>query len=281
MEVKGSSESSLSNQRLFGRVALVTGGASGIGEGIVRLFHKNGAKVCIADIQDELGQRVCESLGDDKSACFIHCDVTAEADISQAVDFAVQKFGTLDILVNNAGLTGPTYTDIRDYELSVFDNVLDVNVKGVFLGMKHAARIMIPRKKGSIVSLSSAASAIAGAAPHAYTTSKHAISGLTKNVAAELGQHGIRVNCVSPYAVATGLGLAHLPEDQRNDDAIADFHAYFGKLANLQGVDLLVQDVANAVLFLASDEARYISGHNLMVDGGFSCVNHSLKIFRS
>ncbi|XP_016439927.1 (+)-borneol dehydrogenase 2-like [Nicotiana tabacum] len=280
MEVKGSSESSLSNQRLLGRVALVTGGASGIGEGIVRLFHKHGAKVCIADIQDKLGQRVCESLGDDQSA-FIHCDVTAEADISQAVDFAVQKFATLDILVNNAGLTGTTYTDIRDYELSVFDNVIDVNVKGVFLGMKHAARIMIPLKKGSIVSLSSAASAIGGLAPHAYTASKHAVSGLTKNVAAELGQHGIRVNCVSPYAVATGLGLSHLPEDQRDDDAIADFHAYFGKLANLQGVDLLVEDVANAVLFLASDEARYISGHNLMVDGGFSCVNHSFKVFRS
>ncbi|XP_060198669.1 (+)-borneol dehydrogenase 2-like [Lycium barbarum] len=280
MEVKGSSDSTLSNQRLLGRVALVTGGASGIGESIVRLFHQHGAKVCIADIQDELGQRVCGTLGDDQNTYFIHCDVTLEADVSQAVDFTVEKFGTLDIMVNNAGLSEPPLSDIRDYELSIFDNVLDVNVKGVFLGMKHAARIMIPRKKGSIVSLGSAAGAIAGLGPHAYTASKFAVLGLTQNVAAEMGKHGIRVNCVSPYAVATGLGLAHLPPDQRNDDAIADFHSYFGKCANLQGVDLMAQDVANAVLFLASDEARYVSGHNLMVDGGFSSVNHSLAVFK-
>lgn len=280
MEVKESSESSLSNQRLLGRVALVTGGASGIGESIVRLFHKHGAKVCIADIQDEPGQRVCESLGDEQSVCFIHCDVTSEADVSHAVDFAVQKFGTLDIMVNNAGLTGTPCLDIREYELSVFDNVLDVNVKGVFLGMKHAARIMIPQKRGSIVSIGSAAGAIGGLGPHAYTASKFAVLGLTQNVSAEMGKHGIRVNCVSPYAVATGLGLAYLSLDQRNDDAIADFNSYFGQFANLQGVDLVARDVANAVLFLASDEARYISGHNLMVDGGFSSVNHSLRVFK-
>ncbi|MCD9645359.1 Zeaxanthin epoxidase, chloroplastic [Datura stramonium] len=279
MEVKGSSDTCLSNQRLLGRVALVTGGASGIGESIVRLFHKHGAKVCVADIQDELGQRVCESLGDEQSACFIHCDVTSEADVSHAVDFAVEKFGTLDIMVNNAGLTGPSYSDIRDYELSVFDNLVDVNLKGVFLGMKHSARIMIPRKKGSIVSLGSIAGAIGGAGSHGYTATKFGVLGLTQNVAAEMGKHGIRVNCVSPYAVPTGLGLAHVPPDQRKDEAIKDFHSYFGKFANLQGVDLVDQDVANAVLFLASDEGRYISGHNLMVDGGFSSVNHSLRMF--
>ncbi|PHU20196.1 Xanthoxin dehydrogenase [Capsicum chinense] len=267
-------------KRLLGRVALVTGGASGIGESTVRLFHKHGAKVCIVDIQDELGQRVCESLGDEQNACFIHCDVTSEADVSHAVDFAVQKFGTLDIMVNNAGVTGPPCSNILDYELSVFDNVLDVNVKGIFLGMKHAARIMIPRKSGSIVSLGSIAGSVGGLGNHAYTASKFAVVGLTQNVAAEMGKHGIRVNCVSPYAVATGLGLAHVPPDQRKDDAIADFHSYFGKFANLQGVDLVARDVANAVLFLASDEARYISGHDLKVDGGLSSVNHSLGVFR-
>lgn len=263
----------------MGRVALVTGGASGIGESIVRLFHKHGAKVCIVDIQDEIGQRVCESLGDEQNVCFIHCDVTSEADVSRAVDFAVEKFGTLDIMVNNAGMTGPPCSDILDYDLSVFDNVLDVNVKGVFLGMKHAARIMIPRKRGSIVTLGSVAGTIGGLGPHAYTASKFAVLGLTQNVAAEMGKHGIRVNCVSPCGVATGLGLSHLPPEQRNDDAIADFNSYFSKFANLQGVDLMARDVANAVLFLASDEARYISGDNLKVDGGFSSVNHSLRVF--
>ncbi|XP_019159252.1 PREDICTED: xanthoxin dehydrogenase [Ipomoea nil] len=267
-------------QRLFGKVALVTGGASGIGESIVRLFHKQGAKVCVADIQDDLGQQICRSLGGESSICFVHCDVSLEDDVSRSVDFAVDKFGTLDVIVNNAGLSGPAVPDIRDFELSVFEKILDVNVKGVFLGMKHAARVMIPLGKGSIVSISSVASAIAGIGPHSYTASKHAVLGLTQNVAAELGKHGIRVNCVGPYAVATPLALAHLPEDERTEEAWEGFRAFAARNANLQGVELTARDVANAVLFLASDEARYVSGVNLMVDGGFSCVNHSLRVFR-
>ncbi|KAK9283062.1 hypothetical protein L1049_011290 [Liquidambar formosana] len=275
-----SGDASLTSQRLIGKVALVTGGATGIGESIVRLFHKHGAKVCIADVNDNLGQHVCETLGGDPNVCFFHCDVTIEDDVSHAVDFTVNKFGTLDIMVNNAGMGGPPSPDIRNVDLSVFQKVFDLNVKGVFIGMKHAARIMIPLKKGSVVNLCSVASAIGGLGPHAYTGSKHAVLGLTKSVAAELGGHGIRVNCVSPYAVATDLAMAHLPEEERTEDAKEGFRAFVGKNANLQGVELTVDDVANAVLFLASDEARYISGDNLMVDGGFACVNHCLRVFR-
>ncbi|CAA0830567.1 Xanthoxin dehydrogenase [Striga hermonthica] len=265
-------------KRLVGKVALVTGGASGIGESIVRLFHGHGAKVCIADIQDNLGQSLSRDLGPHVS--FIHCDVTVEDDISRAVDFVSQRFGPLNIMVNNAGIGGPPCPDIRDCDLSVFEHTFDVNVKGVFLGMKHAARAMIPARKGSIVSLSSVASVIGGVGPHAYTGSKHAVVGLTKSVAAELGKHGVRVNCVSPYAVATGLALAHLPEEERTEDAWTGFRNFVGANANLQGVELTVDDVANAVLFLASDEARYVSGVNLMVDGGFTSSNHSLRVFR-
>ncbi|XP_071734668.1 (+)-borneol dehydrogenase 2 [Rutidosis leptorrhynchoides] len=265
-------------QRLLGKVALVTGGATGIGESIVRLFHKHGAKVCVVDIDDRLGQQLCEALGDETR--FIHGDVTSEDDISRAVDFSVNNFGTLDIMVNNAGMAGPPCSDIREFSISTFERVFDLNVKGTFIGMKHAARVMIPLKKGSIVSLSSVASAVGGLGPHAYTGSKHAVLGLTKSVAAELGNHGIRVNCVSPYAVLTNLALAHLPEDERTEDAMSGFRDFVGKNANLQGVDLLKEDVANAVLFLASDEARYVSGANLFVDGGFTCTNHSLRVFR-
>ncbi|VFQ96641.1 unnamed protein product [Cuscuta campestris] len=270
-------------QRLLGKVAVVTGGASGIGESIVRLFHKHGAKVVIADIQDHLALQLCGSLGADSSEGprFVHCDVTVEDDVSRAVDFAVDAFGALDIMVNNAGTSGPPVPDIRDFRLSTFESVLDVNVKGVFLGMKHAARAMIPLGGGgSIVSLGSVASAAAGVGTHAYTASKHAVLGLTQNVAAEVGKHGIRVNCVSPYAVPTGLALAHLPEEERTAGMMEGFRALTGRNANLRGVELTARDVADAVVFLASDEARYISGVNLMVDGGFSCVNHTFRVFR-
>ncbi|XP_061997550.1 (+)-borneol dehydrogenase 2 [Rosa rugosa] len=268
------------SRRLLGKVALVTGGATGIGESIVRLFHKHGAKVCLVDVQDNLGLQVCESLGGDANVCYFHCDVTKEADVSGAVDFTVDKYGTLDIMVNNAGVSGSPCPDIRNADLSEFEKVFDINVKGVFHGMKHAARTMIPLKKGSIISLCSVASTTGGLGPHAYTGSKHAVLGLTKNVAAELGIHGIRVNCVSPYAVATNLALAHLAEEERTEDAWTGFRDFVGRHANLQGVELTVDDVANAVLFLASDESRYISGDNLMIDGGLTCVNHSLRVFR-
>lgn len=268
-------------QRLIGKVVLVTGGAAGIGESIVRLFHKHGAKVCLVDINNGAGQRVCDSLGaGDSSICFFHCDVTKEDDVRAAVDFAVEKFGTLDIMVNNAGLSDPPFKDIRDIDCSDLNKVLDVNVKGVLYGMKHAARIMIPSKKGSIISLCSVAAVIGGVTPHAYTASKHAVLGLTKNVAAELGRHGIRVNCVSPYAIPTDMALAHLPEEEKNIDAASDFRSFVARIANLKGVELTTEDVANAVLFLASDEARYISGENLVVDGGFASVNHSLATFK-
>ncbi|CAI0408710.1 unnamed protein product [Linum tenue] len=273
-------DSTLSNQRLSGKVALITGGASGIGERIARLFHKHGAKLCIVDLQDNLGKNVCDSLGGEPNTYYLHCDVTKEEDVSRAVDFTIEKLGALDILVNNAGVTGPPCADIRDTKVSDYELVFDVNVKGTFLGMKHAARAMIPSKTGSIVNLSSVASTTGGLGPHIYTGSKHAVLGLTRNVAAELGKHGIRVNCVSPYAVPTGLALAHLPEDERTEDAMEGFKAFAEKHANLKGVGLTPDDVANAVLFLASDEARYVSGDNLMVDGGFTCTNHSLRVFR-
>ncbi|KAJ4718351.1 Xanthoxin dehydrogenase [Melia azedarach] len=275
-----STDSSLCAQRLVGKVALVTGGATGIGESIARLFHKHGAKICIVDVQDNLGQQVCESLGGDPNTRFFHCDVTKEDDVRSAVDFTVHKFGTLDIMVNNAGISGSPCPDIRNADLSEFEKVFDINVKGVFLGMKHSAQIMIPQNKGTIISVCSVSGVTGGLGPHAYTGSKHAVLGLNKNVAAELGKYGIRVNCVSPYGVATGLALVHLHEEERTEDAMVGFRSFVARNANLQGVELTTNDVANSVLFLASDEARYISGANLLVDGGFTSVNHSLRVFR-
>ncbi|KAJ1686077.1 hypothetical protein LUZ63_017467 [Rhynchospora breviuscula] len=144
--------------------------------------------------------------------------------------------------------------------------------------MKHAARIMIPRGKGCIISTPSAASTIGGLGPHGYTSSKHAVVGLTESVAPELGKHGIRVNCVSPYGVPTGLTLPCLLAWWGTGLVMKFFYAVVGFMENLKGVNLEASDVAEAMLFLASDEARYVSGLNLTVDGGFTVVNGQVKL---
>lgn len=261
----------------MGKVALVTGGASGIGETIVRLFQRHGAKACIADVNDKLGKQLVESL-DAANTCFVHCDVTKEDDVASAVDSTVEKFGSVDIMVNNAGIADIAGADIRGVDLASFKRVLDINVAGVLLGIKHAARVMVPQKSGNIVNMSSMVAAIGGIGPHGYTASKHAVLGLMENAAADLGEHGIRVNCVSPYAIAGGMGLSHLPKGEKREEALQGYREFVGKIANLQGVELTMEDVANAVLFLASDDARYISGMNLLVDGAFTRVNHQFRV---
>ncbi|KAF2321591.1 hypothetical protein GH714_000545 [Hevea brasiliensis] len=225
-------------KRLQGKVALVTGAASGIGECTARLFSKQGAKLVIADVQDELGRSVCRELDADDAHCsFVHCDVTAEEDVQNAVNTAVSKYGKLDIMFNNAG---------------------------PFLGTKHAARVMIPNRRGSIITTASICSVIGGVASHAYTSSKHGVVGLMKNTAVELGQYGIRVNCVSPYVVATPLAKDFFKLD---DDGVYRLYS------NLKEALLKPEDVAQAALYLASDDSQYVSGHNLVVDGGFTVVN--------
>lgn len=266
--------------RLQGKVALITGGATGIGEAIATLFHSHGAKLCIFDIQEEPGRRLCAHLGGDAHAIFVHGDVTSEDDVRGAVDRVVSAFGTLDVLVNNAGVSGKPAGDIRDLDMAEFRALMDINLLGGVHGVKHAARAMIPRGRGSIVSIGSVTCTTGGMGPHGYTSSKHALLGFTRSAAAELGKHGVRVNLVSPYAIPTGLAFAHLPPEERTEDLVRSFLEFVGGAANLKGVDLMPKDVAEAVLFLASDESRYVSGLNLAVDGGLTCVNHDLRVFR-
>ncbi|CAA3001509.1 secoisolariciresinol dehydrogenase-like [Olea europaea subsp. europaea] len=260
--------------RLEGKVALITGGASGIGECTAKLFSQHGAKVVIADVQDELGHSVVEAIGPINST-YIHCDVTNEDDVKNAVDKTVSIYGKLDIIFNNAGIADPNKPRIIDNEKADFERVLSVNVTGVFLCMKHAARVMVPARSGSIISTASVSSAIGSAASHAYCCSKHAVLGLTKNLAVELGQFGIRVNCLSPYALATPLTKKFVGIE--NDEDLENAMSLMG---NLKGTNLKAEDVANAALYLASDEAKYVSGHNLFIDGGFSVYNSAIKMFQ-
>lgn len=248
-------------------MALITGAASGIGKAAASKFISNGAKVVIADIQDELGQNTVKELG--PNATFIACDVTKESDISNVIDFTMSKHNQLDIMYNNAGVPCNTLPSIVDLDLEVFDRIMDINVRGVMAGIKHASRVMIPRRAGSILCTASVTGQMGGLAQHTYSVSKSAVIGIVKSVAAELCKHGIRVNCISPFAIPT----AFVTEDMRrlfpgvDDQQIVEMVHGLGVL---EGANCEANDIANAALYLASDDAKYVSGHNLVIDGGFT-----------
>ncbi|KAG8650529.1 secoisolariciresinol dehydrogenase [Manihot esculenta] len=260
--------------RLEGKVGLITGGASGIGAATARLFLKHGAKVIVADVQDDLGHSLCQELGSEEIITYAHCDVTRDSQVHNAVDLAVSKYGKLDIMYSNAGL--PANMDgILSSDNEEFKRVLDVNVFGGFLAAKHAARVMIPAKKGSIIFTASNLSVTCFQCAHAYIASKHAVVGLAKNLCVELGQYGIRVNCVSPYAVVTpllksGLGLTGM-ENEKIQEAVS-------AAGNLKQAVLKAEDIAEAALYLGSDESKYVSGLNLVVDGGYNLTNPSIEM---
>ncbi|XP_024987809.1 secoisolariciresinol dehydrogenase-like [Cynara cardunculus var. scolymus] len=259
--------SSAAKPRLENKVAVVTGGAQGIGECIVRSFLQHGAKVVIADVKDEMGELVCQDLGVD-FVSFVHCDVTLESDVENAINTTIARHGQLDIMVNNAGIVDGPKLSILDNDKTDFERVVSVNLTGVFLGTKHAARVMIPKCSGSIITIASVASIIGGGATHAYTSSKHGLVGLAKNAAAELGKYKIHVNCISPYVIPTPMAFKFFHIDENSS-----------VYSNLKGKNIGPHDIANAAIFLASDESGYISGHNLVIDGGFTVMNPSFGLF--
>ncbi|CAI9097648.1 OLC1v1034122C1 [Oldenlandia corymbosa var. corymbosa] len=259
-------------RRLEGKVAIITGGASGFGESTARLFLQNGAKVIIADVQDKLGQSLCQELKHstgNQDVTYVHCDVTSDSDVKNLVDVAMSEYGKLDIMYNNAGIPGNLDFTISDADNENFKRVFDVNVYGGFLGAKYAAKVMIPARSGVILFTSSLASVCCGESPHSYTVSKHAIVGLTKNLCVELGQYGIRVNCISPCAVATPLlrNATGLEKSAVEDIICAS--------ATLKGVVPTSEDVAEAALYLCSDAGKFVSGVNHIIDGGYSITNQS------
>jgi xanthoxin dehydrogenase len=248
--------------RLEGKVAAITGASSGFGAAMARRFVAEGCKVALGDIQQGPGAALAAELG--AGAVFRVCNVTREDDVAGLVDLAVEHFGQLDIMINNAGIVGAV-GPIDTTPADEWDATIAVLLNGVFYGMKHAARVMKPRKSGAIISLASTAGIMGGLGPHAYAACKHAVVGLTKNVGAELCRHGIRVNAIAPAGMATAMVANVMTGDP---DAIEQAKAALAKSSPLLNRAGVAEDVANAALWLASDESGYTNGHVLTTDAG-------------
>ncbi|KAL2453545.1 Short-chain dehydrogenase reductase 3b [Abeliophyllum distichum] len=257
--------------KLTGKVAIVTGGASGIGEATAHVFAHHGARaVVIVDVQDEKGQAVVESIGPERCS-YVHCDVSDEEQVKDMVDWTVQKYGQLDIMFSNAGIASKSDQKILDLDFSQFDRLFKVNVRGMAICVKHAARVMVEKGvKGSIVCTASAvvdnwrgATSLTD-----YTMSKNAVLGLVRTASQQLGVHGIRVNTISPTAVATSITIGTGLTTSEVVEKV------FGPFTPLKGITLTVKHIADSVLFLVSNDSAFITGHNLVVDGGLISLPH-------
>ncbi|KAJ7552980.1 hypothetical protein O6H91_06G079600 [Diphasiastrum complanatum] len=261
--------------RLEEKVCIITGGASGLGEAAAHLFAAHGAHVIIADVQDAKGEAVAAALPPPRQHHYIHCDVSQEADVAAAVDLAISAFGRLDVMFNNAAIVAVA-VPILGLDMETWDRVQAVNIRGVTVGMKHAARVMVPAGRGSIINTTSVASTLALEMEGcAYTASKHAVAGMTKAGAVELGKYGIRVNSVAPYTMLTPMVMDRARSLNLREE---DIMALVDSATVLKGRFLQPENVAQAALFLASDEACYINGHNLAVDGGVSIACRTFAV---
>ena len=245
--------------RLDGKVALITGGARGMGKSHVRHFAAEGAQVVFGDLLDGKGEYMAAKLGADRCR-YVHHDVTSEADWAAAVATALETFGGLDVLVNNAGVL--KFAAIAEMPLADFRRVMDVNATGCWLGMKSVIGPMRAAGGGSIVNVSSVEGFAGSAGLSAYSASKFAIRGMTRTAARELGQFGIRVNSVHPGGVLTSMVLeaAATRADAEDDAAFLRLMplARFAEPA----------EISRLVVFLASDESSYSTGSEFVADGG-------------
>jgi NAD(P)-dependent dehydrogenase (short-subunit alcohol dehydrogenase family) len=251
--------------RLDGKVAVITGGASGIGEASVRLFAGEGAEVVVADVQDERGGRLASELG----AEYVHADVTREEDVEAAVSHAVDVYGRLDCMFNNAGVAGAV-GPIESVTVEAFDRTVAVLLRGVFLGIKHAAPVMRAQGGGSIINTASVAAVRTGYGNHVYSAAKAGVVQLTRSVAMELGEDNVRVNCVLPGFIPTPMiararGVP-LGEADGKLGVITDSFREAQPIRRPGHPD----DIAKAALWLASDDSGFVNGHALVVDGGIS-----------
>ena len=251
--------------RLENQVAVVTGGARGIGAGIVRRFVEEGARVVFSDLLDEKGKALQEELG--KNVAFYQADATSASDTEALMNFAVGRFGRLNCVVNNAGTAG-VRGPIAETSVEGFDRSIALLLRGPFLGIKYAVPHM---ESGTIINIASISGITAGYSPHIYTAGKFGVVGLTKSVALELAERGIRVNAICPGRIATAIFSGILPDMPAD---IVDRSPEIAEPWLAEGVPLgragFPADIANTALWLASSESSYITGQALVVDGGLT-----------
>lgn len=243
------------------KVAVITGAGSGIGAATAKQFAEKGARVVAADVDDSGGKETVEAITDaGGNATFVHTDVSREEEVKSMIEIAIEKYGGLDILFNNAGIEGPS-KKCAEYDVDSFDELISVNLRGVFLGIKYGTQAMLTTGGGSIINTSSIASQSGTTGRCAYTASKAGINGLTRVSAVEYAEDNIRVNAVLP-------GIIDTPMVQRADEQQAERESQYETAEPMAGMGH-PEDIANAVVFLGSDLASRITGVTLPVDGGF------------
>src|SRR5580658_10067373 len=252
---------------LNGKVAIVTCGSSGIGERIAELFVEEGASVVVAARRQEEGDKLAKRLG----VRFIRADVDA------MIDDAVKAFGRVDCLVNNAGVPSPMVS-ITEIDAATIDQLLAVNVRGVLLGIKHVAPVMLKQKSGSIINVGSIAGLRGGVSGHIYSATKGAVHALSRSAAAELGEKGIRVNALIPGGIVTGIFAKNAGIEGSKADKVTDLLKV--SFATLQPIPRagLPEDIARAAVFLASDASSFVNGQDIVVDGGMGCVTRGWTV---
>ncbi|HNM78457.1 MAG TPA: SDR family oxidoreductase [Tepidiformaceae bacterium] len=253
--------------RLEGKVAVITGAASGIGAESARLFAAEGASVVLADVQDDRGQRIADELGG--NARFIHTDVTDDAQVGAAVQLAVDTFGRLDVMFNNAGRGHPEGL-ISDLKPEMYRESVDVLLGGVLFGIKHASAVMKAQKSGSIINTASVAGIGVGYGGTLYSASKAAVIHLTRILANELGEENVRVNAIAPGAIPTAIfGRGGGMDQDAAEALIPILQMGFAKAQPIPRSGS-TRDIAEAALWLASDASSFVTGICLPVDGGMT-----------
>jgi NAD(P)-dependent dehydrogenase (short-subunit alcohol dehydrogenase family) len=257
--------------RLKNKVAIITGGTSGIGRACAEAFSREGARVVVAGRRRQAGESLAKSLGG--AAIFVATDVTREDDIKALVAHTLERFGAIDCVINSAGSTSKT-GPIPDTDPKAFDHDFAMHVRAPFLAMKYGVPSMAERGSGSFINMSSISGNRAGFNVFGYEVAKAALAHLTRCAALELGEKGIRVNSISPGPTRTGIfakagGVADDAADQTMDAVEQAFANLLPAVQAMPGM-IHAEDIASAAVFLASDEARYVNGHDLVVDGGIT-----------